>query len=378
MSCPIKLNLLLIPFIILSGIFSSEPVFAFETDLSGQLSLWGNHTRQEDQSFSSAGIRYIPQLSMVKQLLDDSFIDAELSLNGFMTAHAREEEKHNGLDIYRAKLRFATARTETRLGLQKINFGPARLLRALKWFDQLDPSDPINLTNGVKAIRFRYDGNNNVGFWVWGLYGNDEPKGYEILSSDPYTPEFGGRLFHPVFDGELAITAHTRRVSGSPMNFPDFTENRLALDGKWDIGVGIWFETLFQHQETSTLPFVWTKLFTIGLDYTFDLGSGVYFLAEHMTMALSEKVSETDEDANISAFSLNYPVGMIDNLRTMGYYLWDLEEISLHIGWQRTYDTIVLDLSVFKYPETIENMMFLNQSTASGGTGVQIMVNYHH
>jgi hypothetical protein len=57
---------------------------------------------------------------------------------------------------YRLWARYSTSQLEIRAGLQKINFGSANILRPLMWFDQMDPRDPLQLTDGVWGILGRY------------------------------------------------------------------------------------------------------------------------------------------------------------------------------------------------------------------------------
>jgi len=45
--------------------------------------------------------------------------------------------KKRKLIIYRGWIRYSGSQFEARVGLQKINFGPAQLLRSLKWFARL-------------------------------------------------------------------------------------------------------------------------------------------------------------------------------------------------------------------------------------------------
>ena len=66
-------------------------------------------------------------------------------------------------------------------------------------------------------------------------------------------------------------------------------ENRLALDGKWDIGVGFWFEGALIHQSTELLPLNYQRMLTLGVDYTFGLGNGLHVLSEHFISDASKK-----------------------------------------------------------------------------------------
>src|SRR6056297_2486046 len=58
--------------------------------------------------------------------------------------------------LYRLKFSLSNNQSELRLGLQKLNFGPAQILRSLQWFDTMSPTDPLKLTDGVYGALFRH------------------------------------------------------------------------------------------------------------------------------------------------------------------------------------------------------------------------------
>ena len=182
------------------------------TEFSGMASGFWHITDNQD----NVNVRYIPQL----ETMFSSNFDAELSGNVFT-------EIGDTLFIkpYRGWVRYRSAQVEIRLGLQKINFGAARILRSLSWFDQLDPKDPLQFTDGVYALRMQYYYSNNANVWLWGLYGNGNPKGWEMFGTKESTPEFGGRFQYPFGNAELAVTAHHRTIQ-----FDGIAENRIALD----------------------------------------------------------------------------------------------------------------------------------------------------
>ena len=360
-------------------IFFSGNADALDADFRGKLTGWTIESKDHGDWINNSGLRYLPQLTLGYTLSDEAFIDAEISANGFVSYNSKDSEEDSDVELYRLKLRFATAQTETRLGLQRINFGPAQLLRSLKWFDQLDPRDPLQLTDGVYGVRFTYNALNNANIWLWGLYDNDERKGYEKLSSVDNKPEFGGRLQYPVFNGELAATCHTRSVDASSLGEQDFRETRFALDGRWEIEIGMWFETVLQHQDTKILPHRWMKMTTLGVDYTFGIGNGINVVVEHLAIASSDDAFGWDEDAHTSAFSVSYPVGFFDNFSAIGYYSWKQEEYSQHLRWQRTYDTWEINLSLFYYPESENDIdEFTTTKSLGSGYGGQLMLSYHH
>jgi len=232
--------------------------------MRGQLSTQLTRRYSDDEWLVNAGIQYIPQLRLSQTISSVNIFDLELSYHSFV--HTDQKVSRDNLKLYRFNARYATEQSETQVGLQKINFGPAQLLRSLRWFDRLDPRDPTKITEGVYGLRYRYNFLNNANIWLWGLYGNDETKGYEITPTASKKPEFGGRFQAPVPMGEMAMTFHSRQVENTESD-RIFRENRFALDGRWDVFIGAWFEAVVQHQDIAS-PSNYTKMLTLGLDYT--------------------------------------------------------------------------------------------------------------
>lgn len=349
-------------------LYSQIPLSAADVDLLGQFSLQGLGKHVSNRWDGEIGLRYIPRFLFSRPVAENRIIDTEISLNGFL--QTGDEITVDNIELYRLTARYATTQSEIQLGLQKINFGPAQLLRSLMWFDRLNPTDPLRIAAGVWGLRYRYIFLNNANVWLWGLFGNGEPKGMETYGSVKTKPEFGGRVQTPVPRGEIALTGHTRTLSNSSRNF---RENRIAFDGRWDIVVGAWVEAVVQYQEIAS-PYHYTKMLTLGLDYTFGIGNGVYILAEHMINQLSNDFYESDLDAQLSALTLNYPLGIFDNFSLMAFYSWKTDDIIQYASWQRTYDKIVLSLALFHYPDMQISMI----NTTGGGYGAQVMLIYNH
>ena len=369
-----RLTLVILALIFLINVQTS----GIEMDLEGQLSGWSIESDIDDHWENSTGIRYIPDLDISHRFDNETAIDSEISVNMFSYAGSGPYMDKTDIDLYRADVRYTTTRTETRVGLQKINFGPAVILRPLKWFDRLDPTDPLQLTDGVYALRFRYVAQDNSNFWAWLLYGNDDPKGYEFFPSASDNIEAGGRIQSPLLDGDMGFTFHTRIVDSTNYNIPEFRENRYALDGRWDVGIGLWFEGLLQEQKTEYIPYKWTKRICLGADYTFDIGSGLYLLMEHMATTMSGKMLMWKNDYHISAFQLGYSLGIMDSISAIGYYSWKKDKFSQYISWMRTYDNFVFNISLFNFPETSLDIRGHTQNTIIGGRGIQIMVVFNH
>ena len=117
-------------------------------------------------------------------------------------------------------VKFSGDQFELRAGLQKINFGSAQMFRPLMWFDRIDPRDPLQLTDGVYGLLARYYFLNNANIWLWGLYGDDKIKGWELIPSKKNSIEYGGRVQLPLYTGEIAATYHHRTADPGPV-LPD-------------------------------------------------------------------------------------------------------------------------------------------------------------
>jgi len=334
------------------------------------------------------GIRYLPEFGIEKYVSESSFIDAEFSLNayGFAQFKSSEDIQTDGnIDPYRLWLRFSTSRFEARIGLQKINFGSATLLRPMMWFDSVDPRDPLQLTDGVYAFLVRYYFINNANIWLWGLYGDDKTKGWESIPTVKNSVEYGGRFQLPLLTGELALTYHHRQADLSKAPFPLFGQNnssvpedRLGVDGKWDMGIGFWLEGVLVRQESNALPMKWQRAMNIGLDYTFNLGNGINCLGEHFRLERARDAFASGENIDFSALMLRYPFGILDEISCILYYDWDNKDFYRFINWQRTYDRWRLNLIVFWNPDDF--LIYPNQAGASSfsGRGFQVMIVFNY
>jgi hypothetical protein len=334
-----------------------------------------------------AGLRYIPTFSLEKTFEKGSSLDFELSLNAYGTArfYALDDIRTDGdIDPYRLWARFSTSQFEARIGLQKINFGSATMLRPLMWFDSIDPRDPLQLTDGVYGLLLRYYFLNNANIWFWGLLGNDKPRGWEVLASDKNIPEFGGRIQVPLGNGETAVTFHHRKIATTGILQPidletiKFSENKYALDGKWDIGVGIWFEAVLVHQATYALPYPWQRALNVGLDYTFGLGNGLNVIGEHFVMTASPNAWDSGESVNFTALALNYPLGFLDSLAGIFYYDWENENMYSFLQWQRTYDRWSIHVMAFWNPDRFAIYQVGQENNLFTGKGIQIMLVYDY
>ncbi len=358
-----------------------------EFDLRGQFSSWVAASKAHSFAIQ-LGLRYIPTFSLKKPFPGNRMLDLEVSINsyGSVLGTSPDDVLTSGkIKPYRIWLRWSTSQFEARVGLQKLNFGSALLLRPLMWFDRIDPNDPLQLTDGVYGLLLRYTFLGNSNIWLWGLYGNADPKGWETIPTQKKSPEYGGRYQFPLLRGELALSYHHRRMDPgrsllplpSPESHP-VPENRFGLDGKWDLGVGVWFEGVLSRQDFETFPLRYQKNINLGLDYTFGVGRGLHVLGEHLVMQASTRTFVKGETNEFSALALDYPFGLTDQIKGMLFYNWKTTDWYRFVSWQRMSDHWSFYVIGFWNPSS--HQIFPSQQGKSlfAGKGFEVMIVFNH
>jgi hypothetical protein len=352
-----------------------------QAKLENQFSGWAmaDFTRPADYQL---GGRYIPSLSVTDSVANGQTLSGEISINtvGSVDFMDNSQASYSGrIKPYRLWLRYAFPRLELRAGLQKINFGSASILRPMMWFDRIDVRDPLQLTDGVYCFLGRYYFQNNVNIWFWTLYGNDNTKGWETVPTKAHTPEFGGRIQLPVPKGEAAISYHHRKaaMAGDTINFISgdvYPEDRLGIDGKWDIGIGIWFEAVVKHNGINNpVMHTWETYLNLGMDYTFGLGNGLNVITEYFRYSNRAEFSGSGMNTSFSVLSANYPFGLMNTVTAMVYYNWDQRDWYRFISIQRKYDYLSLYLMAFWNPGQFNLYSTTQDRNLFAGKGIQVM-----
>jgi hypothetical protein len=352
---------------------------------SGQLSAWTNYNPSNDLPLWLGG-RYIPQINYSYRLRNKKLIDFEVSanVNGSSGFHLFDSSAADGrIRPYRAWARYSTDQFELRVGLQKINFGSASILRPLMWFELVDPRDPLRITTGVWGLLGRYYFLNNSTIWLWGLYGNEDPKTWEIGKTSQKYPEFGGRFQTSVPKGEAGISFHhrlvdTRGLDASIPAYPGIAENRLALDAKWDIGVGLWFEGVWINKSEELGASTNQVILNGGTDYTFDVGNGLNVIFEQLLISNDKNAFSFSKPVFFSALSLSYPVGLFDNVSAIVYYNWATDQSYNLVNWKRQFNKLYMYLIAYWNPEVYNLPQQQDTGNLFSGRGIQLMVVFNH
>ncbi|HSH19503.1 MAG TPA: hypothetical protein VLA03_03570, partial [Draconibacterium sp.] len=230
----------------------------------------------------------------------------------------------------------------------------------------------------------RYYFLNNANIWLWGLYGNKNPKGWELAGTSKNTIELGGRIQLPVKIGEAALSFHHRKTDMSALlpesslvldEVPDY---RIGFDTKLDCIIGFWLEGTWVTKSADLGFYKNEELLNTGIDYTFGIGNGLSATFEQLLMSYDEKPFDFENTTTFSLLNISYSIGLFDNLSAIIYYNWTDNSIYNYINWHKQFNKISFYLMAYWNPDvyriptqsTIENLY--------GGKGIQLMLVFNH
>nr|WP_262914118.1 hypothetical protein [Portibacter lacus] len=345
----------------------------------GQLSAITSYSPQVEKPFF-AGLRYIPELNYGIQI--DTFSNFNFEASANINGVWNEGVTDGNISPYRLWARYTGKQFEIRAGLQKIEFGSASILRPLQWFNQVDPRDPLQLTNGVYALLGRYYFLNNANIWVWGLYGNEGARGFDPIHSNKSIPEYGGRVQFPVTKGELGLTYHHRVADSRALEYlpsiDRIPENRIGLDGKWDVGVGLWFEAAHLWRTEMIAVFKNQTTINVGVDYTFGLGNGLAFIAEHMILSYDEEAFTFGDPVNFTAATMAYPLTFFDNIGSVIFYNWNTTDVTFILNYEHQFNKVSMYVMAYYNPSTTSGIQDNDLVYSFAGPGIRLMAVYNH
>ncbi|MCD4769009.1 MAG: hypothetical protein K8R35_02435, partial [Bacteroidales bacterium] len=213
-------------------------------------------------------------------------------------------------------------------------------------------------------------------------YGNRNTKGWEAYESTDDRIEFGGRIQVPLPRAELGFSYHNRKATlpSDLTGYPDdltFPENRIGIDIKADVGIGLWIEDVVIYQDHGW-DYPYTNMLTAGADYTFSIGNGLNLLTEHFIYQSSDELFGNDLSVSFTGLSASYPVSLTANISAIIYYDWGSEELYRFINMGLTYDRFSYYIMGFRNPEKFKIFDFNSGPSLFNGAGVQFMVVYNH
>lgn len=326
--------ILLLPFSLLQGI---------QLDSTNRFSINAMLPLDEPSDGSSAQFDWLLSVNanfwQSKVLRLDAEAVHSSRLSSVWQQDGNDQDLHN--DLYRYWLRASTAHTEFRLGLQRINFGSARLIRPLQWFDKLDPLDLLEQTEGAKAGLAKAYFPNNSTLWLWAILSDGKPKGNELIATTKDKLDYGLRYEFPLWSAETGLSLNHRPIF-SPDSAQKATESRLGLDIRYDTFAGLWLESSANY--APELETKWSLQSVIGADYTLGLGNGLYVLAESGIKHSSDELSSLHITELSSSVMVNYPLGLLDTIHYLAFANWDTHLQTHALVLRRSYDKLAIEL----------------------------------
>ena len=132
---------------------------------------------------------------------------------------------------------------------------------------------------------------------------------------------------------------------------------RLGFDTKLDFSFGLWLEGNFLFIEKYPNPdsvFIDNTIYkfqapvTLGIDYTWSVGNGIYTMAEIQLWAeTGSPLRKLNRQYLTFAMTANYPIGLLDTVHYFGVVRDDATVSTHTLIWRRIYDRWSFDASLF-------------------------------
>ena len=355
-------------------LFISHFILASESAISTKGQLWSSFTTSNDiprgQSNIESNFGYIPFISIAKGLSNNQLFDLEFAYRLDRT-YSGDSLFYNNESNHRYWVRYSNEKLETRLGLQKIVFGPSFILRSLSWFDTIDLRDPTGQTDGVEAFRLRWFPSNKLSIWSWAIKNKQD------------TLSYGGRAELSSVSGEWGFTYHKDpskqvKLIGQVATPAIGSDERLAIDFRYDGIFGFWNESILIRSHRSE-----TTMITIGADYTLPFAAGILITGEYMNITEANKNSwsNSPSDRSYGALMANFPFGMVHQLMFVTQMELTTERNYHYLRWSSTYDHYSVNFILSINPKRSTYNTYgesLPGSLAGFGTVFQLMFIYNH
>jgi hypothetical protein len=155
-------------------------------------------------------------------------------------------------------------------------------------------------------------------------------------------------------------------------------EVRGAIDGYFDIGIGLWFESSVVRANYGSDFHNWQSMLTVGSDYTLPFGNGITITGEHFIYSVDDKPFATDSAIQMTGLMAMYPFGIFDSISGIAFYSWDAELAYFFLTWQRTYNDWIINLNTFFSSKSDSSFSFGQSFSDFSSNGIQLMLIFNH
>ena len=352
----------------------SQIILASDSFISIKGQLWSSMITSNDipkgQSNIESNFGYISFISIAKELSNNQLLDLEFA-HRLDRIYSGDSLFYNNESNHRYWVRYSNEKLETRLGLQKIVFGPSFILRSLSWFDTIDLRDTTGQTDGVEAFRLRWFPSNKLSIWSWTIKNKQD------------TLSYGGRAELSSVSGEWGFTYHKDpskqvKLIGQVATPAIGSDERLAIDFRYDGIFGFWNESILIRSQRSE-----TTMITIGADYTLPFAAGILITGEYMNIKEANKNSwsNSPSDRSYGALMASLPFGMVHQLMFVTQMELKTERNYHYLRWSSTYDHYSVNFILSINPKRSTYNTYgesLPESLAGFGTGFQLIFIYNH
>jgi len=340
--------------------------FSILSGLSGSYNgqLWSD--TNIDSKLSNVG--YIPTFSFEKNIIDNKYLDFEFSRKFIYDSN----DKVFLNDNYRSWIRYSDNNMDARLGLQKISFGNAIILRPLNWFDSIDFRNTSGQTDGLNALRLQFYPNLTQSVWLWCVDQGDISCGgrFEFFNTYgsfaiTYHYDMNNEL-HEIFQIPQIIDEQQlfEEIENSEELLQSIYEKifyrrknkRIGLEYRYDGNVGMWFDgsiISFNNSDYNSY-----NIITVGIDYTIPIYNGLLLMTETMkTSNVYPDIPELDlhSDMISTALMVSTPVGLLNNLMYVSIKSWKSKDKFNFIRWSTTLDYLSLSCMLSVNPKPLED-----------------------
>ena len=352
----------------------SQIILASDSVISIKGQLWSSMITSNDipkgQSNIESNFGYISFISIAKELSNNQLLDLEFA-HRLDRIYSGDSLFYNNESKHRYWVRYSNEKLETRLGLQKIVFGPSFILRSLSWFDTIDLRDPTGQTDGVEAFRLRWFPSNKLSIWSWAIKNKQD------------TLSYGGRAELSSVSGEWGFTYHKDpskqvKLIGQVATPAIGSDERLAIDFRYDGIFGFWNESILIRSHISEITMI-----TIGADYTLPFAAGILITGEYMNITEANKNSwsNSPSDRSYGALMASLPFGMVHQLMFVTQMELKTERNYHYLRWSSTYDHYSVNFILSINPKRSTYNTYgesLPESLEGFGTGFQLIFIYNH
>ena len=155
-------------------------------------------------------------------------------------------------------------------------------------------------------------------------------------------------------------------------------ENRIALDFKLDLLVGLWAEASLIHQDFDFTPLDYKTMVNLGMDYTLGLGNGLRLMGEAFGYLQGENAFGNDSHLNFGLLSATYPINIFHSLNAMLFYDFTNDNFYRFVNWSMAFDRWSFYIMGFWNPDTYTLYNVDPRTSLYGGWGFQLMAVFNH